>query len=55
MRCHRPFLRLFALAGALAAIAPAARADTLGTRAQQRGVITHIDKGVFQLGVTYSY
>src|SRR5690606_25828573 len=36
---------------ALGSLAPVARADTLGTRANQRGVITQIDKGVFQLGI----
>ena len=40
-----------ALVAALGAQAPAASADTLGTRANQRGVITQIDKGVFQLGL----
>ncbi len=35
----------------LLALAPTASADSLSTRAGQRGRITQIDKGVFQLGV----
>jgi hypothetical protein len=45
--------RLSICAAALAAtfMATAAAADTLGTRANQRGVVTHIDEGLYQLGV----
>ena len=48
--------RLIISLGAAAVVAgltpiPDAAADTLGTRAHQRGVITRIDKGVFQLGI----
>jgi hypothetical protein len=43
-------MRLAAILLFLIAIPAGARADTLGTRAGQRGAITQIDKGVFQLG-----
>ena len=38
-------------AAAILLAAGSARADQLGTRRHQRGAITHIDQGVFQLGI----
>lgn len=44
-------IRISVVAIATLLLASSARADTLGSRKNQRGVITRLDKGVFQLGI----